>query len=58
MHICPVRAVSENTTVSLLIAKKATQAMRSSCCILLLMSQRVQFDIYVNPADVNESQFE
>lgn len=32
--------------------------MRSRCCILLLMSQGVQFDIYVKPADANESQFE
>lgn len=28
--------------------------MRSRCCILLLMSQGVQFDIYVKPADANE----
>lgn len=58
MHISTIRAVSGNTTVSLLIAKNATQAMGSRCSILLLMSQRVQFDIYVKPADANESQFE
>lgn len=58
MHIGPIRAVSENTTVSLLIAKNATWAMRSRCCILLLMSQGVRFDIYVKPADANESLFE
>lgn len=56
MHIGPLRAVSENTTVRPLIAKNATQALGSRCSVLLLMSQRVQFDIYVKPADANESQ--
>lgn len=57
MHIGPVRAVSENTTVSLLIAKNAARETRSRCCILLLMSQGVRCVIYVKPADANESQF-
>lgn len=61
MHIappppCPLRAGSENTTVGPLIAKNATQALGSRCSALLLMSQRVHFDIYVKPADANESQ--
>lgn len=58
MHIGPVRAVSENTIASLLIAKNATRAMRSRCFILLLMNQGVPFDIYFKPADANEFQFE
>lgn len=58
MYISAIRPVFENTTVRLLIAKNATQAMGSGCSILLLMSWRVQFDIYAQPADANESQFE
>ena len=58
MHIGPLRPAFEITTVSLLIAKKATQARGSRCYILLLMSQREQFDIYVVLADANESPFE
>ncbi len=57
MHIGPLRAVFEITTVSPLIAKNATHALGSRCSILLLMSQRAQFDIYVGPADANESLF-
>lgn len=57
MHSGPPRAVFENTTLRPLIAKNATQALGSRCSILLLMSQRVQLDIYVKPADANESQF-
>lgn len=57
MHIGPLRAVLENTTVSPLIAKNATQALGSRCSISLLMSRRVQFDIYVEPSDANESQY-
>ncbi len=56
MHIGPLRAVFEITTVSPLIAKNATHALGSRCSILLLMSQREQFDICVGPADANESQ--
>lgn len=55
MHIGPLRAAFEITTVSPLIAKNATQALGSRRSILLLMSQRVQFDIYVGAADANES---
>lgn len=58
MHIGPLRAVLENTTVSPLIAKNATQALGSRCSILLLMSRRVQFDIYVEPSHANESKNE
>lgn len=57
MHIGPLRAAFEITAVSPLIAKNATQALGSRCSILLLMSQRVQFDIYVGPADANEPQY-
>lgn len=58
MHIGPLRAAFEITTVSPLIAKNATQALGSRCSILLLMSQRVQFDIYVGPVDANESPYQ
>lgn len=58
MHIGPLRAAFEITKVSSLIAKNATQAQGSRCTILLLMSQRVQFDIYVGLADANESLYE
>lgn len=54
MHIGPLRAAFEITTVSLLIPKNATQALGCRCSVLLLMSQRVQFDIYVGPLDANE----
>lgn len=47
MHIGALRAAFEITTVSPLIAKNATQALGPRCSILLLMSWRVQFDIYV-----------
>lgn len=55
MHIGPLRVAFEITKVSPLIAKNATQALGSRCTISLLMSRRVQFDIYVGPADANES---
>lgn len=54
MHIGGLRAASEITTVAPLIAKNATQALGARCPTLLLMSQRVQFDIYVGPVDANE----